>query len=164
MSNNIPTAYQGELMLAGWNETHTGGAKVTFWLPDSQALEPFRHMTVKKGNTAGQRFMAVLVLLDDEDRPVSASAPKSKPEGGPLAKSAALVCNSRDFQDFVAHRTGVDLGDDLQRRERAADFLRSFCQVGSRAELDGDANAAELFRRLMSMYREWISDRQPEHA
>ncbi|WP_294637394.1 hypothetical protein [uncultured Aquabacterium sp.] len=162
--SNIPTAYQGELMLAGWNETHTGGAKVTFWLPDSQALEPFRHMTVKKGNTAGQRFMAVLVLLDEQDRPVSASGEQPKAEGGPLAKSAALVCNSRDFQDFVAHRTGVDLGDDLQRRERAAQFLRGFCEIDSRAELDSSAHAAELFRRLMAMYREWMADRQPVTA
>lgn len=162
--SQVPTAYQGELMLAGWQETHAGGAKVTFWLPDSQALEPFRHMTVKKGNTAGQRFMAVLVLLDDQDRPTAVAEPSSKPEGGALAKSAAMVCNSADFHEFVAHRTGIDLGDSLKRQERAAQYMRDFCGVKSRAELDSNKEAAELFRRLMSMYREWANERQPAEA
>lgn len=62
--------FQDELMLAGWSETHTGGAKVTFWLPDASALDAFRTMTVKKGNTAGQRFACVLVEIGDDEQPV----------------------------------------------------------------------------------------------
>jgi hypothetical protein len=67
---NKRTAFQGELMLSGWSDSHTGGSKVTFWLPDDADLDIFRMMTVKKGKTAGQRFMAVLVELGDDEKPV----------------------------------------------------------------------------------------------
>lgn len=70
----IPS-FQGELLLAGWRDTHNGGATVTFWLPDPADLDIFRGMTVRKGNQAGQRFMAVLVEIGADDKPVAAPQP-----------------------------------------------------------------------------------------
>ena len=101
-------------MLAGWQETHNGGAKVIFWLPDASDLEVFRGLTVRKGNTAGQRFMAVLVEVGDDERPkenptaaampttealdgVGAEAsglPTAGPKGGPLSRDAAAICRN----------------------------------------------------------------------
>ena len=69
MSNH---SFQGELMLAGWKDTHNGGATVTFWLPDPAELEVFRGMTAKKGNVAGQRFMAVLAEIGDDEKAAAA--------------------------------------------------------------------------------------------
>ncbi|AWI53181.1 hypothetical protein DEH84_06870 [Aquabacterium olei] len=151
---SVPTAYQGELMLAGWKETHTGGAQVTFWLPDSQALEPFRHMTVKKGNTAGQRFMAVLVLLGDDDLP---QAIERKPGGplGALAKSAVLLCQGDAFQAFVADLEGMQLATPEGRELQASDHIKRVCQVASRKDLDASPQAAGLFRDLMTRFRDW---------
>lgn len=103
-----------ELMLAGWQESHSGGAKLTFWLPDGADLEPFKAMTAKKGGTAGQRFMAVLALLGDDEQPVSAAEPKAvsaekvaekvaekKPPLGPRAKLAVQLCTTPEFQDWI---------------------------------------------------------------
>jgi len=74
--------FSDELMLAGWSETSTGGAKVTFFLPDAAALDVFRQMTVKKGNTAGQRFACVLVEIGDDEQPVTPDdAPKAATKG-----------------------------------------------------------------------------------
>ena len=56
---------QSEVMLAGWSESHTGGCKVTFWLPDSESLEPFKGLTVIKGKVAGQLFMMVLAPVEE---------------------------------------------------------------------------------------------------
>lgn len=70
MSNTPAPVYADELMLAGWRETHNGGATVTFWLPESALLDVFRGMTVRKGNTAGQRFAAVLVEIDNDGTPL----------------------------------------------------------------------------------------------
>lgn len=64
MSDFKPT-FHGEVMLAGWKESHNSGAIVSFWLPDSADLEVFKGLTAKKGNTAGQRFMAALVEIPD---------------------------------------------------------------------------------------------------
>lgn len=151
---SVPTAYQGELMLSGWKETHTGGAQVTFWLPDSESLEPFRHMTVRKGNTAGQRFMAVLVLLDDDDTPI-ANTDQTKPKGGPLAKSAALLCQSAEFQAFVASIEGMSLETPEGRELQATDHVKSACGINSRAELDNSREASTKFSTLMARYRDW---------
>jgi len=62
--------FQNEVQLAGWSESHNSGAKVTFWLPTSEDLEPFRGLTSRKGNTAGHRFAMVLVEIGDDDQPV----------------------------------------------------------------------------------------------
>lgn len=63
-------AYQGELMLLGWKESHNGGRTVTFLLPEDDVEHPFKPFTVKSGKVAGQRFMAVLVQIDDAEQPV----------------------------------------------------------------------------------------------
>lgn len=60
---------ESELMLAGWSESHSGGCKVTFWVQDSESLEPFKAMTVAKGKTAGQRLMAVFVEIGYDELP-----------------------------------------------------------------------------------------------
>lgn len=145
------TAFQGELMLAGWSETHTGGAKVTFWLPDADALDTFRSMTVRKGNTAGQRFMAVLVELNDDDTP-AAAAPEN-PKGGTLAQSAGVICGTEEFQRFAAQRCKPDGA--LAPAQAAAHFVRTFCRVNSRADLDHSPTAKQLFAQLMADYRGW---------
>jgi hypothetical protein len=69
MSTITPT-FSGEMQLAAWSESHTGGCKVTFWLPTPQDLDAFRALTVRKGNHAGHRFMAVLVEVGDDEQPV----------------------------------------------------------------------------------------------
>lgn len=153
------TAFQGELMLAGWSETHTGGAKVTFWLPDAESLDVFRSMTVRKGNTAGQRFMAVLVEIGDDEQPKAPEAPAAK--GGSLAKSAAMLCDTDQFQRFAFEKL-----DDISRptsgwdatvsaSQNAAQFIREFCKVSSRAEIDHSPTARQLFGQLMADYRAW---------
>lgn len=82
-------AYQGEMMLAGWTESHNGGRKVTFWLPDDTPEHPFKAFTAKAGKVAGQRFAVVFVQIDDNEQPViqqhapaeAQPAPATKPYG-----------------------------------------------------------------------------------
>lgn len=146
------TAFQGELMLAGWSETHTGGAKVTFWLPDAEALDTFRTMTVRKGSTAGQRFMCVLVEIGDDEQPKPAE--EDRPKGGSLAKSAGVLCDTDLFQQYAMVKTPVPR-DDVSRSQIAAEYIRSFCRVTSRADIDHSPTARQLFAQLMAEYRDW---------
>jgi hypothetical protein len=144
--------FSGEIQLAGWSESHTGGCKVTFWLQSTEDLEPFRALTVRKGNTAGHRFMAALVEIGDDEQPVQPiqqtvkeSLTHEKPKGGALAKRAGMWCNDPEFWAWLE----TDLDNACHSATGAAACLYAICGIESRAELDNDHVAAEKFHRLI---------------
>lgn len=137
----VPVAFQGEVMLAGWSQTHNGGAKVTFWLQDDADLEAFKAMTVAKGKTAGQRLALVAVEIGDDEQP------KAQPEqkGGELAKLAGMFCQSTAFWEFCR-------ADDA---DEARDWILGVCGIQSRRDLDHNPTAAQLFHdRVRKPYME----------
>lgn len=148
MSMEKNVAFSGEVMLAGWNESHSGGAKVTFWLSSSDDLEAFRHMTVKKGGTAGQRLMAVFVELGDDEQPVTVAH----------SRQAAMMCKNGDFQRFAKLR-GYTANE-----EGAAEMIRSYCSIASRAELDTSDEFMARFTQLQKAYRTWLLEQCREEA
>jgi hypothetical protein len=141
--------FSGEIQLAGWSESHTGGCKVTFWLQSTEDLEPFRALTVRKGNTAGHRFIAALVEIGDDEQPVqpipSNSTELEKPKGGALAKLAGMWCNDPEFWAWLE----TDLDNACHSATGAAACLYAICGIESCAELDNDHVAAEKFHRLI---------------
>jgi len=158
--------FSGEMQLAGWSESHTGGCKVTFWLQSPDDLQAFRALTVRKGNTAGQRFMAALVEIGDDEQPVEPviENPKiEKPKGGPLAKLAGMWCNDGEFLHFIrpvydrlmgGDGSGYgdvtpddDFGGMLEKY--CAHCIKVMCEIDSRAELDHNPVAAEKFHSLI---------------
>lgn len=166
-----------ELMLAGWRESNTGGATVTFWLPGSADLDTFRAMTVRKGGKAGQRFMAALALLGDDDQPVEApGAAPGQPvaagspgtpvaaadsfKGGPLSRLAGRWCGSETFQRWVRPVYDRSMGGDgsgwgdigpaaMEPAEFARHAVLVLCDIESRRELDHDDAAAGRFHELV---------------
>lgn len=141
--------FQDEVMLAGWSESHNGGAKVTFWLSDPSALESFRAMTVAKGKTAGQRLACVLVEIGDDENPVESAIKESstteKPKGGVLARLAGQWCNTQAFWDFLLREHEYTVGNEPD----AAKTLYELCGIASRAELDHNPSAADKFHKLI---------------
>lgn len=129
---DIQPSFQGEVMLAGWSETHNGGAKVTFWLQDSDDLEAFKRMTVAKGKTAGQRLALVAVEIGEDEQPVQRP---DKPKGGELARLAGMFCQQPKFWQFAG----------VEGAEEAAEWIRVKCMVDSRSELDHSESAARIF-------------------
>lgn len=163
--------FHGEVQLAGWSDTHTGGAKVTFWLPDAESLEVFKGLTAKKGNVAGHRFAAVLVEIGEDDQPVIqhhiADAGKEV-KGGALAKWAGILCNDQLFYrwvmpvyDRVMGGHGYGSGDvDPDSFGSKSEFCRHcvlvICKIKSRAELDHNHEAGRIFREnIMAPFSEW---------
>jgi len=171
---SIKPSFQGEIMLAGWQESHTAGAKITFWLPDSAALEPFKGMTAKKGNTAGQRFMAVLIEVGDDDQPIEPVAQKVEhsAKGGALAKLAGMWCNDLSFYQWIRPIYDRELGGnglghgDMEIGITVAnwqEFCRHailvFCDIESRAELDNNEDAADKFHQNIRIpYSDWLKE------
>lgn len=131
-------SFAGEIQLAGWSESHNGGCKVTFWLPSPDDLDAFRALTVRKGNTAGHRFMAALVEIGDDERPVEPEAPK----GGPLAKEAALLCRNPAFREWLMLN---DSRGSTCTEEEAAREMRDCLGISSRSEIDGNHEKAAQF-------------------
>jgi len=71
-------------------------------------------------------------------------------KGGKLAQDAAIICATAEFQHFVELQGVEPVGE-----ESAAEYVRVFCNVESRAELDHNPKAAERFASLMRSYRAW---------
>jgi hypothetical protein len=141
--------FSGEVMLAGWSETHNGGAKVTLWLYDADELAAFKQMTVAKGKTAGQRLACVLVEIDDDEQPKQPEPAKAEQlKGGPLAKLAGMWCQSPDFQEWCGARAPDD----------ARKFILHKCSIESRAELDHDPDAAKEFHVIRRQFVEWLKE------
>ncbi|GAB1837400.1 hypothetical protein MyNCGM121_41800 [Achromobacter xylosoxidans] len=153
----IPVAFQGEVMLAGWSQTHNGGAKVTFWLQDDTDLEAFKAMTVAKGKTAGQRLALVAVEIGDDEQlkpvmgnPMTVAPDKTK--GEKLAWLAIQLCKNPHFWDFAG------VSNEINARE----WLLAMCGgINSRSDLDTDEEAADLFHaNVRKPFREWMGSRK----
>jgi len=138
--------FAGEIQLAGWSESHTSGCKVTFWLSSPDELEAFRALTVRKGNTAGHRFMAALVEIGEDDLPVQQPTPE-KPKGGELARLAGIWSNEPKFWRWVNASGFTAIDNDMQ----AAAYIRSVCEVESRAELDNNDRAGMRFQEMIRL-------------
>jgi len=128
-------AFKDEVMLAGWQETHSGGAKVTFWLASSEALEPFRLATVRKGKVAGQRYMCVLVEIDTDERPVHH-----------VSSDAHLMIMGEQFQEYAKFAAPAAA---LLGPERVREWAKWVIGVKSLSELDTDPAMVARFHELV---------------
>jgi hypothetical protein len=107
---------------------------------------------------AGNAFIAAFGLpRSDGNVPVAIArldtrAVAEKPKGGKLAQRAGIVCGEPGFKKYLlSHHPYIEaLGTPAQ-------YLRSYCGVVSRAELDHDAGAAKLFDEMMREYSAWLS-------
>lgn len=152
--------FTGEIQLAGWSESHNGGCKVTFWLQSPDELEAFRALTVRKGNTAGHRFMAALVEIGDDERPVPAvpavpaghSGNTGNVKAGPLAYWAVMRCKEEEFFSFIYSTYSDWMGDNTpdtyethEEYCKAAVLMLCECNT-SRSEIDKDPEKAQFFQ------------------
>ncbi|WYX18917.1 hypothetical protein WJ973_23745 [Achromobacter xylosoxidans] len=160
----VPVAFQGEVMLAGWSQTHNGGAKVTFWLQDDTDLEAFKAMTVAKGKTAGQRLALVAVEIGDDEQPVvsreqgangvvsqECANSGDKPKAQKVSWLAVQLCQNVDFLEFIS----------AGNERIARDWICQQCGVFSRGDLDRDESAADRFHQLVRKpFRDWMESRK----
>jgi len=154
-------AFKGEAQLAGWTDSHTGGAKVTLWLSDPAELEHFRQLTVRAGGKSGQRMMIVMVQIDDDEQPLLQPSqqpallapPASDPakKGGPLARLAGMWRANADFQRWVADyhpESYVAVFESFESpslSEVVTELIYQVCGVESLAQLDHEAIPARRF-------------------
>lgn len=149
--------YAGEAQLARWAETSSGGATVTFWLPDGDALENFKLLTERKGKQAGQILAMVVKLVDESDLPEPELEPKRE-KIGPLCRSAVELCKNADFQEFTLWAEDIKASPNYaQAEDFAKEYMLEFCCIESRKDIDYSKIKAEKFAELMANYRAWIA-------
>lgn len=131
-------AFQGEIMLLNWAESSTRGRTATFLLSEDGESHPFKDFTIRQGKRAGQRFMAVLVQIDDNEQPVQ--QPQQR-----LSQTAAVMCKDPEFWTWSSSRTF----DPVNSEETARRFMLDLVGIQSRGDLDRDASSADRFNRLV---------------
>ncbi len=76
---------------------------------------------------------------------------------GPITQSAVMIGREPAFQRYVAEMLELDESHhEAADEEQVADYIREYCKVSSRKELDTNDGARERFGSLMAHYREWI--------
>lgn len=147
--------FAGEIQLAGWSESHTSGCKVTFWLSSPDELEAFRALTVRKGNTAGHRFMAALVEIGDDEKPVEPEPKAPRERMGDACYRTVMWCQDVAFWEFLSS-CAPNLSP-VSDAKGAASRVRLVCGVTSRKELDTNNEANKAWHRLIRQpYSEYL--------
>lgn len=154
-----PVIFHGTVQLLGWSDTHNGGAKLVLQLEDSDALEPFKTLTVKHGKMAGQ-LLAIAVALEEPEGPRLSKEElrnplEEKPKGGPLSNLAGIWCGNPDFHAWLQEywpdewSAALELIEQPSDGETAKQVVYYICGVNSLALLDHSPAAADLFQRCI---------------
>lgn len=130
-------AFEGEVMLLQWAESSTRGRTVTFLLNEDDESHPFREFSIKSGKRAGQRFMAVLVEIDDQEQPV-------RQEQRP-SQLAYLLCNDPQFWYWANERSF----DKIDSEPAAKNWMLELLGISSRSEIDSSPVARDRFQQLV---------------
>ena len=151
-----------EVVLAGWSETSTGGRKCTFWFDEDSAEHPLKKFTVRRGKHAGTRFRMVLVEIGDDEVPVDQVAREQHETvvGGPISKHCGMLCRDDAFILYMKQRYPDSFTEGVEQGRKpdqiAAGIVRQICVIDSRAELDHNEQAAEIYQRdVVGAFARW---------
>jgi len=90
----------------------------------------------------GARYGCALVRIQDDESPTPYTN---------RVQRAGMLCRNPHFQEFIAERLVGHLVDE----DGAAAALCKQCGIASRAELNGNAKAQEMFDAIVLDYENW---------
>lgn len=83
------------------------------------------------------------------------SDPRKIEKGGPISNDAGMLCQTQDFQGFVSTKRDQTDAFYAPTEEMAAVYVRWYCDVESRARLDGNKDAANRYRQIKEEFVNW---------
>lgn len=97
-------------------------------------------------------------------QPVAPKVEQPTPDGPrfndlPRAKQAGILCREPEFWRFIEKEYCAP-GLTVQNADEAAQSVRAWCGVGSRADLSADPEAADQWDEMRDAYRAWQRDRE----
>lgn len=136
-----------ECQLKDFGESANAGCWVSFRLPSPEDLELYRGQD-RSGRNArtGKRYTLMLIAINDDEEHMHAEQPGDRPRK--LSSIAGALCNDQNFRVWAARTYGNPFPD----ADAAAQLIRDLCGVESRAHLDSNAEAANLFREILKDY------------
>jgi len=156
--------HETEAYLAAWSrrvESSNGTTDgwVKFYLPDDDLLDllaAFGDEAARGAKKAGGKLFKI-VIEDVEEMPSVELKPAFK-----TSQLAAVVCNDAKFYDFLKEFHGAmiklmlssGIKFDAVTSEKCAQVVRFGCSVESRAELDTNNEAKEIFNE--SFYQPFL--------
>ena len=109
------------------------------------------HMDARiTGAAMGTRYQCALVEVDDDETPVDDPEKQKWRDLGPV-KQAALRCRDPVFWAFLEEEKHFQ----VHSQEEAADSVRKWCGVGSRADLAVEADARIAWYGLDNHFQAW---------
>jgi hypothetical protein len=97
----------------------------------------------------GARYMVVMVRLADSEEPMD----RQDFVGSQAVKVAGILCRDRQFWEFL-----YEQGYLFERNEEAAkDWLCSYLDIQSRADIKINLKAREAFSQLNEEFKKWKS-------
>jgi len=162
-SESVPKSlYMDEVMLAGWNDSQQHGHTVKFWLCNDGMGHPF------EGMNRTQELALALSELDDDneviDQKMRDRVEKQVETGKQkLSNVAAMLCRQKKFYDFCMEQyvqSGqIDFSPPVHDEATAKQWMYQELGINSRAELDSEQQAAQLFHdKVRKPYLVWLGE------
>lgn len=122
----------------------------------------------------GTRYMVAFAEIGDDEKPqelaragdeyrpepnemAKPNADKAEPQKDrrpfsslPLSQQAAIRCGDTTFQEFVG----------ASNSDVAADYIRKYCKVGSRADIHKGMQAAIYWESLEGQFQDWLTTKR----
>lgn len=145
-----------EVQLAGWtkSDSHGRAPSVTFFLQDDEDAEFFAAYTAAKGrgknHVAGQIFDCAISISDQDDQSQESLRKEPTRNNNKLSQWAAMRCKEPQFHRFL------NIADDLNAEAIARQMILDVCGIESRAELDTNKEAADIFHEKFRLpFLDW---------
>lgn len=81
---------------------------------------------------------------------------------GPLCRSAVRLCEDPDFQRWVAVRRNWT--PDQVTESAASTYIKEYCSVGTRKDLDTSEKGRRFFQEMMAQYRRWMTEQRMQRV
>lgn len=87
----------------------------------------------------------------DASKPETAEKPRKRWEDLPLPQQAAMRCEEEAFRKFLGEKYAI-----FNHANSAAEYVRQYCGVNSRADIGSTTYSAREWKRLESYYQFWL--------
>ncbi len=87
--------------------------------------------------------------------PTPADKPKRRMADLSRAQQAGILCSEPQFTNFLARYHEMKVRPEQTIAEAAAEFVRSYCKVTSRAFLDSEPDRGEVWDQLRTEFDAW---------
>ena len=124
-------------------------------------VHPSEAEPLMNGSIHGKRFQVVMAEIGDDEQPVGVYGEPIKPKDHSYSTRAVMRCKDVGFQEWVFARADYQAPIGVETaEEKCAVFLRWYCGITSRSQLNTNQAVQAKFDHLQTEY--YAATRTPE--